>query len=157
MNSAFTCDCSYQFINHERHRSPLIAINISHKYACCDISSLRDLNQTNWELRWSKLITLQHQHRLLPCPIGPTSLTAPPFISRDRSQTLARIRSRARSLSESSGMPESIGLHTTHTIQETGSGIDERASYAFWLSRRTRKPCPEKHSKEAFLVYHNCI
>ncbi|KYM97700.1 hypothetical protein ALC62_11601 [Cyphomyrmex costatus] len=128
-----SCDCSYQFIKRETPFSTYRHYNIGHKYACCDISSLRDLNQTNREFTvWSKLITQQHQHRLLPCPIGPTSLTA-----RHSSRGIDR-----KPLHESAHKPEAYRraagcrspYRAPHTIQETGSGIDEHESELATLS-----------------------
>lgn len=100
----------------------------------------------------------QHQHRLLPCPIGPTSLT-----TRHSSRGIDR-KPLHESAPESEAYRRATGCRSrrihnthTHTTQETGSGIDERESEPTTLPSFLAKPCPGKLSEEAPPVYHNCI
>lgn len=115
-------------------------------------TALRDLNQTNRELRRSKLITQATPTSSLAMPDWPNKLNSPPFVSRDRSQPLARIRSRALEAYRRAAESRSTYRTHIHRTQETGSGIDERESVGFYAllvySRRICRPYPEKLSEE---------
>lgn len=86
-------------------------------------TALRDLNQTNRELRRSKLITQQRQHRLSPCPIGPTSLTA-----RHSSRGIDRnpLHESAPELSKLIGGQRNHGARTYTYTRSTGNRKRDR-------------------------------
>lgn len=115
--------------------------------------ALRDLNQTNRELRRSKLITQATPTSSLAMPDWPNKLNSPPFVSRDRSRPLARIRSRV--LEAYRRPAESRSTHYIHTYtQDAGNRKRNRWTrvgrfYALLVySRRICRPCPEKLSEE---------